>query len=189
MTERRLFATFAAGVIISLAACGGDSTPESVQDGLPMFEGGGGDPAIGMGAPAISGEDYSGKPSSFVPGEGRPTLLVFLAHWCGHCIAEIPRILEWDASGAVPDKLDIVGISTGATDTRDNYPPGEWLEESGWRWPVIADDEQEYRFAGLYGLTATPFLVLVGSDGKVVARAGGEKSVAELTELVSPIAG
>ncbi|CAN5700265.1 hypothetical protein BH18ACT3_BH18ACT3_01130 [soil metagenome] len=194
-----------AALTITVAACGSedatpdatadtvpdaadDATADTVPEALPEFQGGP-DPAIGMDAPAISGVDYSGQPSSFVPGGGRPTLLVFLAHWCGHCNAEIPRMIEWDANGGVPDNLDIVGISTLATDTRDKYPPGEWLDETGWEWPVIADDEEEYRYARLYGLAGTPYLVLVGADGKVMARTAGEKSAEELTEFVSPIAG
>ncbi len=188
MTRRRLLATLAV-VAVALGACsGGDTSPDSAPGALPEFEGGD-DPAVGRDAPAISGADYAGEPSSFAPGERGPTLLVFLAHWCGHCDAEITTMIEWEASGAVPERLDVVGISTAATDSRDNYPPGEWLDRRGWPWPVIADDEEEGGFAGLYGMTGTPFLVLVDDDGKVVARAGGEKSAAELSEFVSSVAG
>lgn len=190
LPRRRLLAAFT-GLAVTLAACGGDdpTPPQAAAGDLPAFKDGddGDDPAVGMRAPAISGADYDGEPAAFEPGENGPTLLVFLAHWCGHCNAEIPTMIEWEAAGSVPENLDIVGISTGASASRDNYPPGRWLDDSSWPWPVIADDEEEYRFAGRYGLTATPYLVLVDADGEVVARAAGQKSAAELSQFVSPI--
>ncbi|MBA3982611.1 MAG: hypothetical protein H0X61_03630, partial [Acidimicrobiia bacterium] len=86
LPRRRLFAMFAA-LTITVAACSSedatpdatadtvpdaadDATAETVPEALPEFQGGP-DPAIGMDAPAISGVDYSGQPSSFVPGGGR----------------------------------------------------------------------------------------------------------------------
>ena len=32
-------------------------------------------------------------------------MVVFLAHWCPHCNAEIPVLNEWRDSGEIPDGL------------------------------------------------------------------------------------
>ena len=160
--------------------------PVAVEgDALPELSGEGDDPAIGMPAPSLSGMNYDQEPVSFTPGE-RPTLLVFLAHWCPHCNNEIPMMLEWKDAGDIPEGLDIIGVSTGVNPGYPNFPPGEWLAEKQWAWPVIADDET-YSAGQAFGLASFPLLVLVGADGKVVARTTGEHTPDELTEFVNDV--
>lgn len=152
----------------------------------------GADPAIGVAAPALSGTDYDGRAVTVTPGEDGPTLLVFLAHWCPHCNAEIPVLNEWRDSGGVPGDLRIVGVSTAVVDDRPNYPPGEWLEEMDWQWDVIADGPASSA-DGLppagraYGVTAFPFFVLLDDDGNVAARGSGEKPIEYLEEMVGTV--
>ena len=50
-------------------------------------------------------------------------MVVLLAHWCPHCNAEIPVLNEWRDSGEIPDGLNIVGVSTGASADAPNFPP------------------------------------------------------------------
>ena len=50
------------------------------------------DPAVAMAAPTLTGTNFEGDPVT-VPSSERPTLLVFAAHWCPHCQAEIPRLV------------------------------------------------------------------------------------------------
>jgi cytochrome c biogenesis protein CcmG/thiol:disulfide interchange protein DsbE len=154
-------------------------------DPLPEFADDGDDPAVGMAAPSLSGTDYDGQAVAFTPGEA-DTLLVFLAHWCPHCNAEIPMMLEWQEAGGLPDDLDVIGVSTGVDQNRPNYPPGEWLADKEWAWPVIADDEGSTA-ALAYGLSGFPYMVLVDSDGNVVARVDGEQQPEQLAELVGQV--
>ena len=77
------------------------------------------------------GKDYDGNPVTITPGEDGPLMLVFLAHWCPHCNAEIPVLQEWEASGAIPEDLSIVGVSTAVVRDRPNYPPGRVADR---RW-------------------------------------------------------
>ena len=51
---------------------------------------------------------------------------------------------------------------------------------------MIADDAT-YSAAQAFGLTVFPFLVLVDSDGNVVARVDGEQPPEQLTELVEQV--
>src|SRR5690349_32508 len=52
------------------------------------------DAAAGLRAPAVNGVNFSGVPVS-IPSGGRPTVLVFLAHWCPHCQKDVPVIQSW----------------------------------------------------------------------------------------------
>lgn len=142
----------------------------------------GADPAVGTAAPALSGFDYSGDPVDITPGSGGPMMVVFLAHWCPHCNDEVPVLQQWQADGGIPDDLQVVGVSTAARPDAPNYPPGEWLAEKGWDWPVLADDASSTA-AQAYGLTYFPFLTFIDADGNVEARAYGELPIEELQLL------
>ena len=100
---------------------------------------------------------------------------MFLAHWCPHCNAEIPELIELNDAGEIPADLDVIGISTAVASDRPNYPPSEWIVDKGWPWPTMADDEQSSAFLD-FGGAGFPFLVIVDSDGTVLARQSGESS-------------
>lgn len=137
------------------------------------------DPAVGQPAPALQGATFDGSPVEITPGGGSDQLIVFLAHWCPHCNAELPIIEEWRAAGMIPDDLDIVAVSTAVSSDRPNYPPSSWLKKNGWTWPALADSA-EMTAAEAYGVTGYPFMVIVGPDGNVKGRTSGQK---ELTVL------
>ena len=132
-------------------------------------------------APPLSGQDYAGNDVEVVPGSDGPLMLVFLAHWCPHCNAEIPVLQQWEASGAIPEDLDIVGISTAVDPDAPNYPPGAWLEAMEWQWPVIADDDGT--LADLYGVDGYPYMVFIDDDGAITATVSGEQPIPELQAL------
>lgn len=150
------------------------------------------DPAVGLAGPTLVGTDYRGEPVTIDPGaSGRPTLVVFLAHWCPHCNAEVPLLNEWRDSADFPDGLDVVGVSTGVSSERPNYPPSNWLEAKDWTWPVLADslgsDTEAPTALAAYGLSGYPFFTLLDSDGNVVARAAGEVPIEALAALVATV--
>lgn len=151
---------------------------------LERLPDGGTDTAIGMPAPALMGSSFDGSPVNVTPGDGRPYMLVFLAHWCPHCNAEVPRLIEWKASGAVPADLNVIGVSTGVASDRPNYPPSQWVVDKGWPWPVLADSEN-MDAAAAYGLSGYPFFTIVGADGLVKVRVSGEVEVDALNEIVA----
>jgi len=146
------------------------------------------DPAKGMAAPVVIGEDFDGNPVRIDAAKDGVTLAVFLAHWCPHCNREVPRINELRDEGAFPEDLNIVGVSTGISPDRPNWPPSEWFKDKDWTYPVIADgvDMQRQTFiaADAYGLSGFPFMVLIGSDGKVIARWSGEMDKDDLLQKI-----
>jgi thiol-disulfide isomerase/thioredoxin len=147
------------------------------------------DPARGMAAPIVIGQDFDGNTVRIDAASDGPTLAVFLAHWCPHCNREVPRINQLRDQGAFPEGLNIIGISTGISPDRPNWPPSQWFKDMDWTYPVIADgidvDQQKFIAADAYGLDSFPFMVLIGKDGKVLARWSGEREPDALLKLIT----
>lgn len=140
---------------------------------LPSFVNELGDVAVGMEAPGVSGVSFTGEEVSVAPGEGSAYVLGFFAHWCPHCQRELPGLSEWMMFNDPPDGVEVVAVSTAVNDGAPNYPPSAWFREVGWTADVLVDSEA-MGVADAFGLSSYPFFVLVGADGKVVARVSGE---------------
>jgi thiol-disulfide isomerase/thioredoxin len=157
---------------------------EMVGEALPTYDGAAAvDAAVGLATPVVTGEQFDGSEITIGGSADTASMLVFLAHWCPHCNAEIPELLELEEAGGIPADLAVVGISTAVASDRPNYPPSEWLVEKGWPWPTLADDEQASAFVDFGGATF-PFLVIVDADGTVLARQSGESSSEQIEEWI-----
>ena len=152
---------------------------EMVGEPLPEYDASVADPAVGTASPVVTGEQFDGTPISIGGPADGPTLLVFLAHWCPHCNAEIPELIELEQAGAIPEELGVIGISTAVASDRPNYPPSEWIVEKGWPWPTMADNAQSDAFLD-FGGSGFPFLVMLDSDGTVLARQSGESTAEQI---------
>jgi thiol-disulfide isomerase/thioredoxin len=155
-----------------------DGTP------LPPFQQTAGDPAIGQPIPTVSGADFAGQPVS-IELDGRPKVLLFLAHWCSHCQAEVPIVQDWMDNGQAPTDVDLVSVATAIDPTLPNYPPEAWLADEHWTVPVIVDPTGTVATA--YGLSAFPYWVFVGADGAVTGRLTGELPVADLETIIASL--
>jgi len=155
-------------------------------DPLPFMADPAGDVAPGMPAPALEGVDYEGNPVKIEPG-GEPMVIAFLAHWCPHCQADVPRVQRWlDETGGNP-AVEFYSVATSSDRLRPNFPPGEWLQREGWTPPVLLDDQRNT--AGVtYGVSAYPFWVVVDSEGNVAARLSGELDRAGVEQLFAAAA-
>lgn len=169
------------------SGAGEATAPVSVDgEALPPRPDGGDDPAVGMPMPVLAGTSVTGQP--LVVGADGPGLVLFLAHWCPHCRAEVPRLQEWLSAGGLPQGTSIMAVSTGADPAAPNYPPSEWLAGEGWEPPTLLDSE-EMAAAEAVGLTAYPFFVFVDGDGRVASRATGELSVDVVESTLRSLAG
>jgi thiol-disulfide isomerase/thioredoxin len=163
----------------------GENQPvEVVGEALEALPESGGDSTIGLTAPTLNGYAFDGSNLSVTPGDGNPYMVVFLAHWCPHCNDEVPRLIEWKESGAVPADLQVIAVSTGVASDRPNYPPSQWVVNKAWPWPVMADSKA-MDAARAYGVSGYPFFVIVGADGKVKARASGELGTDRINQIVT----
>lgn len=141
--------------------------------------------AEGLAAPEVFGQDYSGNDVS-ITNDGRAKGIAFIAHWCGHCQAEVPRVQEWLDGGGGVEGVDLYSVSTAAGSGQPNYPPSEWLESEGWTVPVIVDD-QDRSVHQAYGQGGFPYWVFLNADGTVSVRTAGELSIAQLEEILESL--
>lgn len=174
-------------VILTFDGGGGDipeqfGEPTISGSVLPRFnEDPTNDPAIGLAIPQVQGADFEGGPVS-ITDDGRPKIIIFLAHWCGHCQAEVPVVQDWVDAGLKPEGVDLYSVATSTAETRPNFPPSEWLEEEGWTAPVLVDDTA-YSVGDAFGLNAFPYFVFVRADGTVAGRLTGELPAEALTQI------
>lgn len=198
--RRRVLATGAAGLALVFAVAVGvswladDGVSPGVEQTGPVEVAGdplplhatGADAAVGMPAPSLVGRSFDGAEVR-IEATGMPKAIWFLAHWCPHCQAEVPRIVDLVAAGAIPPGVELYSVSTGADPGAANYPPSAWLEREGWTIPVLVD-EPSGAAATSFGLDGFPFLVLVDGDGRVVSRTSGELTPAAITGMLQELA-
>ncbi|HEX7100184.1 MAG TPA: TlpA disulfide reductase family protein [Acidimicrobiia bacterium] len=176
-------------IAIAISAVSGGTSEDEVYgqvtaegENLPPF---GGDPssddAIGSTAPTLTATNPDGSTVSIAP-DGRPKVVLVMAHWCPHCQAELPRVVDWLEAGNKPDNVDFYGVSTLLQKVRGNWPPQEWLEREGWDIPTIHDDQSNTAAAAL-GLVGTPYWVVLDGNNEVVFRASGEITQGSLDVL------
>lgn len=156
----------------SNAVAFGNVTVEGAD--LPFFDVSASDPAIGITAPTVTGEDWNGNQYTIGP-DGRPKIVVMVAHWCPHCQAEVPIMQQWVDGGGLPDGVDIYGVTVLTNQLRDGstYPPSKWLESEGWTIPTLMDDEGG-SIATAFGLTSTPTYLVLDGENNNLGRIAGE---------------
>ena len=164
------------------------STATTVVTGtpLPEYTAGTADPAVGMALPSLSNIGLDGATMT-IAADGRAKAIVILAHWCPHCQAEVPRIVDWLAANTVPEGVDLVALTTNISATQTNYPPSAWLEREGWTVPTMIDDANSTGYVAL-GAMNFPGWVFVGADGKVQLRTTGEISMDSFSQMLNQIA-
>jgi thiol-disulfide isomerase/thioredoxin len=179
-------------VVLAIAIAGeepvdasiGYGDPVVTGDPLPIFDPtAAADPVVGLTAPSAVGADWDDNEVK-IEADGRAKIVVFLAHWCPHCQAEVPVVQTWLDEGNLPDDVDIYSVVTSTDRLRPNWPPQDWLEEEGWTVPAIMDNEIG-TIAVNYGMSGTPFYVVLDGDNNVIRRASGEIGTAGLNVLVA----
>ena len=189
-------AVFAASVSRTSGGGSGETrTVEAAGEALPVLDPEAPtDPAVGLPAPDLVGEDFDGNPVEVGAGtsdagpDGRLTLVTFVAHWCPHCQAELPRLVQWATDGSIPDNVRLVAVATGTNRLQPNYPPSQWLENVGWPGVVLVDDSTGT--AGeQYGLSGYPFFAAIGPDGNILARGSGELDLEGVNQMIAAVTG
>jgi thiol-disulfide isomerase/thioredoxin len=184
-------AIVALGVLAIALSAGGDSGEDlgpqtrAVQVGgaaLAPFEGLP-DPAVGMPAPELRGEDFAGTPV-VIADDGRAKAIAFLAHWCPHCQAEAPRLADFLESTGMPGGVDLYIVPTGTSASQPNYPPQTWLEREGLGAVATLVDSDDGAAMQAAGGTAFPYWVFVDAGGEVALRLSGELPEGAFAEIV-----
>jgi thiol-disulfide isomerase/thioredoxin len=179
-----------AGIIAIVTTTGGDDGEQKVElnarepaetaavkvdgEALPQFQSPVGDRAIGRAAPILHGSTFAGKPITVPADDGNAKAIFFVAHWCPHCRAEIPRLSEWLKTHELPAGVSLAIVSTRVGESPINYPPSAWLRSEGvGDIPTLADDPDNTAYVA-YGRGGLPYVVYLDKDDKVVLRTAGE---------------
>ena len=180
-------------IALALTGSGGGlaepaTTPIRVSgDPLPALQAdAASDPAVGLPIPTIAGTDLAGEPITIGPDDG-PMAIVIVAHWCPHCQAEIPLLVDDIATNGLPDGVNVVTVSTSINRAQPNYPPSAWLERESWEQPTMVDDADSTALASL-GMSSFPGFVFVDADGNVVMRTTGEIPIESWRQALTSIA-
>jgi len=181
-------------LVVAIVFSGSAPTGNTQEYGEPVISGAvlpampagaaqpGDDPAIGLMAPEVTGTDFSGKTVE-IKNDGTPKAVLFLAHWCPHCQAEVPRVQAWLSDTGGVKGVDIISVTTASNSNQNNWPPSEWLKREDWTSPVIRDDRKSSVY-NAYGAGGFPYWVFLNSDGTVALRTSGEMETATLQGIL-----
>lgn len=122
-------------------------------------------PAVPRLAPNFSRFDLEHRKVQLSAYRGKVVLLNFWATWCGPCLLEMPRFMEWQKQFG-PGKFQVIGISM------DDATPEvvATISELKIDYPVLMGDEHlGEAYGGVLGL---PVTFLIDEDGKIRQRYG-----------------
>ncbi len=111
---------------------------------------------------------------------GQPTVLLFMASWCGPCRAEVPQVVDYLAHHDV-DNVQVVGVDTA--DQRTGALAFVAQDHVG--FPVVFDPNSSV--ASSFGLSALPDTVFVRGSGTVADVVVGPVSDANLAAGIRAI--
>jgi thiol-disulfide isomerase/thioredoxin len=140
--------------------------------------------ANGSPIPDVDGQNFAGDEVVIDRADGNAKAIVFLAHWCPHCQAEVPRVQAWLDGGGGVDGVEMYAVATSMNSAQGNYPPSDWLDREGWTAPVIRDDKDNSVLRA-YGSGGFPYWVFVNADGTVALRTSGELHIAQLESILN----
>jgi thiol-disulfide isomerase/thioredoxin len=133
------------------------------------------------------GKTLDGRPFDSTSLRGKVVLIDFWATWCGPCLDELPNIKK--AYEEYKDKgFEVVGYNLD--DNEEDLQRFFAVQQLPWATIVSADPKRtgfESPLATACGVQSIPFLVLLDTEGKVIAlHVQGEKLSAKLAELLGP---
>ena len=161
---------------------GGDSSTEPRISGavLPEAPFEGHDSAVGLPAPLATGTGPDGTTVTI----GLPLQAVmFMAHWCPACQAELPELVEQMRTGLKAEGVELIIVTT-FSDGDAGSDRASWLAAEGWQGRALLDGPQSTS-ATLYGVSAVPTLVLIDADGLIRLRKVGRTDPGQLQELLN----
>ena len=136
------------------------NTEVGAEFGAPTIEGAGlpGMPpsnpvdasASGLQIPKVTGENFAGTEVTIDPADGKAKAIVFLAHWCPNCQAEVPRVQAWIDGGGGVEGVDMYAVATSMNSSRGNYPASAWLDREGWTAPVLRRRQGHFSAQGVW---------------------------------------
>ncbi|HEY6546118.1 MAG TPA: TlpA disulfide reductase family protein [Dokdonella sp.] len=131
---------------------------------------------------ATSLPDLEGRAQPLAQWNGRLVLLNFWASWCAPCIEEMPLLDRFHQRHAARG-LQVVGIASEAPG-----PTREFLAAHPVEYPILVDDPERGDLSRTLGNQhgVLPYSLLIGRDGRILARHAGNFTEESLERWVLP---
>jgi thiol-disulfide isomerase/thioredoxin len=94
--------------------------------------------------------------------DGKVNVLIFWSVDCTHCRASLPGINAWLEEH--PDGVNVVSCAS-VKDEAERIETAEFCKLNGFGFPTLVDRDSEVM--GLYKITSTPTILIIGPDGVV----------------------
>jgi thiol-disulfide isomerase/thioredoxin len=122
---------------------------------------------VGSEFPDFAATDLHGHPLSVHALTGKVVLVDFWATWCPVCVTELPNLAA-AYQKYHKDGFEVIGIDLDHDrDTLDTF----LKKQAAMSWPQYFDGRGwTNTIATQYGVEALPFSVLIGPNGKIIAR-------------------
>jgi len=122
---------------------------------------------IGQTAPAFEGKSLDGKAIKLQDYRGKYVLLDFCAKWSGSYASQIQNLKALNDSYGKDGRLVILSLSVDYQEQTAR----EMLKETGVTWTACyLGGWSETAVPGAFGVEGIPHAILIGPDGKVVAK-------------------
>ena len=119
----------------------------------------------GDDAPAWRAQDFDGRSVEFPAVlEGKPTVMVFWATWCGYCRAFMPY-LEGIQNDYGAEQINVLTIN--AKEDGSGGDPADYLNALAMEQIAVANGDE---IAAAYGVEYIPGLMVIAPDGTVAYR-------------------
>ncbi|MFD7229970.1 TlpA family protein disulfide reductase [Streptomyces sp. NPDC059881] len=186
-----LLAVGALAAALTLSACTGDSNGKSGGGGDTNFvTGTGGISTVAKGerkaAPALTGEDLTGKPLDLADYKGKIIVMNLWGSWCAPCRAEAPYLTK------VAEETRSQGVEFVGINTRDPQTSQALAFEKDFKvgYPSFHDPTGKLvlKFPkGDVNPQAVPTTLVIDREGKIAARALMPIDDKQLRSMIDPL--
>lgn len=115
-------------------------------------------------APGFTLKDLAGNKVSLQDFKGKIVLLNFWTTWCPSCIIEMPEINS--TYSKYKDKGFVVLAVNITAQEKSSKVVEEFIEEKGYGFPVLMDEEGEVSLT--YGISSIPTSFIIGPEGEII---------------------